>query len=166
MSENIPCPKCRMFNNPRHEKCWNCKSPLTQNPDLVVEESAKNLQQASIDADFEEKIKNIKLTTSYQLANKVITDELDIITAEVVYGMNIFKDIFTAVRDVVGGRSASVQNVLKDSRKEVLLELRKEALLIGADAVISVDLDYQALSDGMVILVASGTAVIVENNSE
>lgn len=151
-----------MFNNPRHEKCWSCKSPLPQISDLVAEELTKTLQQDQIDADLEEKTKNIKLTTSFQLANKVITDELDIITAEVVYGMNIFKDIFTTVRDVVGGRSASVQNVLKDSRKEVLLELRKEALSIGADAVISVDLDYQALSDGMVILVASGTAVIVE----
>jgi uncharacterized protein YbjQ (UPF0145 family) len=50
----------------------------------------------------------------------VIIEELDIITTEVVYGMNFFKDTFSAARDLIGVRSASVQNVLKDSRKKAL----------------------------------------------
>jgi uncharacterized protein YbjQ (UPF0145 family) len=45
-----------------------------------------------------------------------------------------------------------------------LYELKKEAHEVGANAVVGVDLDYVELSAGgsMVLLVASGTEVIIE----
>ncbi|WP_368074100.1 heavy metal-binding domain-containing protein [Sulfitobacter sp. SK025] len=46
-----------------------------------------------------------------------------------------------------------------------LYELKQEASLLGADAVVAVDLDYVQIGDGgwsMVMLVASGTAVKIE----
>jgi uncharacterized protein YbjQ (UPF0145 family) len=61
-----------------------------------------------------------------------------------------------------GGRSKSYQSTLKDARKTVLLELRREAHRMGADAVLGVDLDYSEISGGgksMLFMVASGTAV-------
>ena len=78
--------------------------------------------------------------------------------------MNIFKDLFAAVRDVVGGLSDAVQKTMRDSRQTALYELKKEAHRVGANAVVGVDLDYVELSasGSMVLLVASGTAVIVE----
>ena len=78
--------------------------------------------------------------------------------------MNIFKDLFAGVRDIVGGRSKAVQNTLRDSRRTALYKLKKEAYEVGANAVVGVDLDYIELSGGtgMIILVASGTAVIIE----
>lgn len=91
-----------------------------------------------------------------------ITERLDIVTAECVYGMHIFKDLFAAGRDIVGGRSEALQTTLRDARQTVLYELRVEAHRIGADAVVAVDLDYSEISGGgksMLLLVASGTAV-------
>ena len=78
--------------------------------------------------------------------------------------MNVFKDMFTNIRDFVGGRSKAVQKTLRDSRRTALYELKKEAYEVGANAVVGVDLDYVELSLGgsMVMLVASGTAVVVE----
>ncbi len=76
--------------------------------------------------------------------------------------MNIFKDFFAGVRDIFGGRSAATQGVLRDARKVVLTELRREAYSVGANAVVGVDLDYSEFSGGgksMLFLVASGTAV-------
>ncbi len=87
------------------------------------------------------------------------------ITAECVYGMNIFKDLFSGVRDIFGGRSGAVQNTLRDARKTVLNELKKEAFQLGANAVVAIDLDYSEVSGGgksMLFLVASGTAVMIE----
>ncbi|MEC8210259.1 MAG: heavy metal-binding domain-containing protein [Pseudomonadota bacterium] len=56
-----------------------------------------------------------------------------------------------------------MQNTLRDARRTALAELRREALFVGADAVIGVDLDYQEITgggkNGMIMLVASGTAV-------
>jgi len=185
MSTDITCPKCEVFNKAKDNACWKCNRtitdeekafanrsdfeteqvnnlPLEERNKIALDNAKKSGNWSHVSKEvLEEETKKIKVTTSYQIANAKITNEIDIITAEVVYGMNIFKDLFASVRDVVGGRSESVQNILKDSRKTVLFELRKEALSIGADAVISVDLDYQELSgggkNGMIMLVAASS---------
>jgi len=105
------------------------------------------------------------LTTEAVLTGYVITERLEIITAECVFGMNIFSDMFAGLRDFIGGRSKASQKVLRDARKTSLAELRREALMVGADAVIAIDLDYSEISgDGksMLLVVASGTAVRAE----
>ena len=94
-----------------------------------------------------------------------VAERLDIVTAEFAVGMGLLTDIFNAWRDVFGGRAKSYQNALKDARKAVLDELRREAHAIGADAVLGVSLDYSEISGGgksMMFLVASGTAVRLE----
>ena len=55
--------------------------------------------------------------------------------------------------------------MLRDARKTCLTELRREALMIKANAVIGVDLDYSEISGkgkSMLFLVATGTAVRIE----
>ena len=55
-----------------------------------------------------------------------------------------------------------MQQGLKEARTAALDELRAEALALGADAVVGIDLDYSEISGGgksMLFLVASGTAV-------
>lgn len=105
---------------------------------------------------------HIILTTGHSVAGRTIEREIDVLSAECVFGMNMLRDFFASVRDMFGGRSSATQNVLRDSRETALRELREEAAERGADAVIGVDLDYTELSgDGksMVIVVATGTAV-------
>lgn len=105
----------------------------------------------------------IMLTTE-TAPNLNITKRIEIVTAECAFGMNIFKDLFAGVRDIVGGRSEAVQKTMRDSRRTALYELKKEAYAVGANAVVGVDLDYVELSasGSMVMLVASGTAVVIE----
>lgn len=94
-----------------------------------------------------------------------IDRRLDIITAEVVIGLHIFKDIASVWRDTFGGRSKVMQDGLREARKTALDELRREAAALGADAVVGVDLDYSEISGGgksMLFLVASGTAVTLK----
>ena len=89
---------------------------------------------------------------------------LKVISAEVAFGMNIFKDLFVEVRNIVGGRSKAVQDTMREARRTALYELKREAHEIGANAVVGVDLDYVELSahSTMVMLVATGTAVVIE----
>ena len=104
----------------------------------------------------------VVLTTTANVPNKEIKEVVAIVSAEVAVGMNIFKDMFSAVRDVVGGRAGAVQNTLRDLRGQALDELRHEASRVGADAVVGVDLDYSEFSGGgrsMLFIVANGTAV-------
>ena len=112
----------------------------------------------------EQEFREIILTTE-TVTNLEITKRIEIISAECVFGMNIFKDLFAGVRDIVGGRNKSTQNVLGDARKTVLNELKKEALSLGANGVVGVDLDYSEISGGgksMLFVVASGTAVKIK----
>lgn len=106
-------------------------------------------------------IEAIVLTTETHPEGLKIAQRIEIVTAECAFGMNMFKDLFAGVRDIVGGRSKAVQDTLRDSRRVALYELKKEAHQVGADAVVGVDLDYVELSTvgSMVMLVASGTAV-------
>ncbi len=114
-----------------------------------------------LSANIDAALSQIILTT--ETAHKLpVTERLDIISSECVIGMNIFRDIATAWRDVVGGRSQTVQNGLREVRAHALQELRQEALSLGADAVDWVSLSYSELSGGgknMLFVVASGTAV-------
>ena len=123
--------------------------------------SAKAMKGIGNEAEVDAAASRILLTTE-SAPNLPITERLDIITAEVVIGMHLFRDIASAFRDTFGGRSATMQQGLRDARKTALDELRREALALGADAVVAVDLDYSEISGGgksMLFLVASGTAV-------
>ncbi|UYP69550.1 heavy metal-binding domain-containing protein [Thalassobacter stenotrophicus] len=111
-----------------------------------------------------EAIEAIVLTTE-TAPNLNITKRIEVVTAECAFGMNIFKDLFAGVRNVVGGRSEAVQKTMRDSRRTALYELKREAYEVGANAVVGVDLDYVELAgtgSSMVMLVASGTAVVIE----
>ena len=115
----------------------------------------------------EEAISGILLTTE-TVPNLPIVERVEIVTAECAFGMNIFKELFAGVRDIVGGRSEAVQKTMRDARRAALYELKREAFDVGANAVVGVDLDYVELSaaGNMVMLVASGTAVILGNDGQ
>jgi len=126
---------------------------------------SKQQKLDDVQRNFELNVSKIILTTAPSLEGYKVIETLEIITAECVYGMNMLRDIFASFTDIFGGRSESSQRVLRDARKTCLNELKKEASILGADAVIAVDLDYSEFSgDGksMLFLVASGTAVKIE----
>lgn len=119
--------------------------------------NAKNAEQ--------EMIQSIIVTTTPSLDGYRVTKVIDVISAECVFGMNIFKDFFTGLTDFFGGRSETSQKVLKDARQLCIRELKTEAHRVGANAVIGVNLDYSEFSGqgkSMLFLVASGTAVVLE----
>lgn len=102
------------------------------------------------------------LTTTPTVPNREISSVLDVVSAECAYGMNIVKDLFAGLTDVVGGRSGSTEGILRDARHTVMAELRSVAFDLGADAVVGVNLAHNEFSGGgksMLFVVATGTAV-------
>ena len=79
-------------------------------------------------------------------------------------GANIFRDLFASIRDIVGGQAVAYEKVLKDARDVAIQEMEDEATAFGANAVVGVDLDYEAIGNkgSMLMVSASGTAVGVE----
>lgn len=72
---------------------------------------------------------------------------------------------FASIRDIVGGRSGSYEEVLRQAKDTALREMQDQAALLGANAVVGVDLDYETVGDSgsMLMVTASGTAVRVED---
>ncbi len=101
------------------------------------------------------------LSTTNTLDGHPVKQYLGVVTGEAILGANIFKDLFAGIRDIVGGRSAAWEGELKRAREIALAELSEAARALGADAVIGVDLDYEAMGSGgsMMMVSATGTAV-------
>ena len=104
------------------------------------------------------------VTTTPNIEGKKIVKYCGVIAGEAILGANIFKDLFASVRDIVGGRSGTYEKELQRAREIALAELQERAGQMGANAVVGVDLDYEVLGQGnsMLMVSASGTAVVVE----
>jgi len=136
--------------------------------DEKIQELIDNQQFDELPTEvIDELAKDLIVTTESTLSGYTVDRRIEVISAECVFGMNIFKDFFAGIRDVFGGRSKTSQKVLRDARQTCLTELRREALIVGANAIIGVDLDYSEISgDGksMLFLVTTGTACQVSKN--
>ncbi|KAB0462893.1 hypothetical protein BS628_02960 [Agrobacterium radiobacter] len=120
-------------------------------------------EEAVAKSDGDAKKQSIIMTTSIDVPNREVDSVISIVASEAALGMNIFKDVANNWRDFVGGRSNASQASLKEARLACLDGLRSEAHAVGADAVISVDLDYNQLATGgtggILFVAATGTAV-------
>lgn len=106
-------------------------------------------------------IASIICTTTNDVAGREIGAYHGLVSGEAILGANIFRDFFAGIRDIVGGRSGAYEKSLREARDIAIQEMCEEAEARGADAVIGVDLDYQAVGKdgGMLMVAASGTAV-------
>ncbi len=86
---------------------------------------------------------------------------LGVVNGEAVIGANIFRDMFSSVRDVVGGRAGGYERALAGARDAALDEMKSAASALGADGVVGIDFDYEVLGEtnGMLMVTVSGTAV-------
>ena len=101
------------------------------------------------------------ITTTNSVEGRPVDEYKGIVMGEAIIGANIFKDLFAAVRDVVGGRAGAYEDALRSARQEALREMANKAQELGADAVIGVDIDYEVLgkAGSMLMVTSAGTAV-------
>jgi uncharacterized protein YbjQ (UPF0145 family) len=101
------------------------------------------------------------ITTTDQFEGRRVIEYLGVVTGEAIIGVNVFRDFFAGIRDIVGGRSGGYQNALRDAREHAMADMRDAAKRLGADAVVGIDLDYEVLGkeNGMLMVSINGTAV-------
>ena len=104
------------------------------------------------------------VSTTPTIEGKRITRYCGVIAGEAILGANIVKDLFAGIRDLVGGHSGTYERELQKAREIALQELQERAQELGANAVVGVDIDYEVLgsSGSMLMVSASGTAVVLE----
>jgi uncharacterized protein YbjQ (UPF0145 family) len=101
------------------------------------------------------------LTTTPTVEGHPIEEYLGIVTGEAILGAHIGRDILASITDIVGGRSAEYEEEVRKARAIALDEMAAEATGKGANAVVGVDIDYEVIRQGMLMVSASGTAVKV-----
>ena len=105
------------------------------------------------------------MTTTSTLEGRRIARYYGIVSGETIIGANVFRDFMASIRDFVGGRSNSYEEVLREARETALREMEEQARQLGANAVIGVDLDYETVggNGSMLMVTATGTAVLAED---
>ena len=104
------------------------------------------------------------ITTTQDVPGMEIVEYRGLATGEVVAGINFIKDIGAGLRNFFGGRSQGYEDEIIQTRLLALKELYERAEAMGANAVIGVRIDFDALGgDGnnMLLVTATGTAVVV-----
>lgn len=101
------------------------------------------------------------VTTTPSVEGYQIAEYKGIVVGEAIMGANIVRDMFAGITDIIGGRSGSYESKLQDARETALHELEQRARALGANAVVGVDLDYEVVGQSMLMVSASGTAVVI-----
>ena len=102
------------------------------------------------------------VTTTNTLDGKTVEEYLGIVSGEAIMGANVVRDFLAGISDIIGGRSGAYENKLAEGREIAVKEMMDKARRLGANAVIGVDLDFETLRDGMMMCIATGTAVNVK----
>lgn len=86
-----------------------------------------------------------------------------VVTGETIVGANVLKDFMASLSDFFGGRSGTYEKVLREAKEAAMREMEQRAAELGANAVVGIDLDYEAIGQNgsMLMVTCSGTAVVI-----
>jgi uncharacterized protein YbjQ (UPF0145 family) len=102
------------------------------------------------------------ILTTQTIEGKKIIEYHGLVTGDSLLGANMYKDMFSGVRDVVGGRTSKYEEELTSARKLALESMQEKAVQKGANAVIGTRVAYHNLGGTMgntIMVTVSGTAV-------
>ena len=102
------------------------------------------------------------ITTTPNVEVKQIVKYIAPVFGEVIVGINVLKDVAAGLSNIFGGRSGTYENELAEARQKALAEMEERAAMMGANAIIGMDIDFEVLgaNNGMLMVSVSGTAVV------
>lgn len=103
------------------------------------------------------------LSTTPTIEGHTIREYKGVVTSETIIGANFVKDVFAGIRDIVGGRSGSYEQVLREAKETSMQEMMDRAQAMGANAIVGIDIDYETIGPkgSMLMVSTSGTAVVI-----
>lgn len=101
--------------------------------------------------------------TTPNVEGKRVTHYFGMVMGETIIGANIVRDFMASITDIIGGRSTAYEESLREAKRIAMEEMIAEAERMGANTILSVDVDYETVGQGSMLMVSmSGTAVTVE----
>ena len=138
------CPRCGAEVFPEAKYCHRCGSPIIQHPGDVL------------------------LVTTPSIPGYRITKVFGVVTSLVPRTRGVLGKIVAGFQSMVGGEVSAFTSELEKARMEAISRLKDKARRMGANAVVGLDLETSdlGLQVGVVVVSATGTAVVVEPESE
>ena len=99
------------------------------------------------------------VTTSERIPGKETVEALGIARGSTVRARNIGRDIFAALKNVVGGEIEEYTKLQADAREQALQRMIEDAVSLDADAVINLRFSTSLIMQGASEILAYGTAV-------
>lgn len=103
------------------------------------------------------------ITTTPTIEGHPVREYKGVVTGEVIIGANVLKDFMAGLTDFFGGRSGQYEKVLIEAKDTAMQEMIQRAMAMGANAIVSIDIDYETIGQGnsMLMVATSGTAVVI-----
>lgn len=103
------------------------------------------------------------LTTTPTIEGHPIKEYKGVVTGETIIGANLWRDFRASIRDIIGGRTDSYEEVLTESRETSINEMEERAAQMGANAIVGIDIDYETFgqNNSILMVAVSGTAVVI-----
>ena len=99
------------------------------------------------------------ISTTENIPDKEVVEILGIARGSTVRARNVGRDIFAAVKNLVGGEITEYTKLQADSREQALQRMKEDALKLNADAIINVRITTSMIMQGVAEILAYGNAV-------
>ena len=102
------------------------------------------------------------VTTAFELSNYRVVQNLGVVRGIVVRSRNIFATLGATLPTVGGGNITVWTKLCEDTRTDAFDLMIQHATELGANAVVGARYDTTEIASGVTVVLAYGTAVIVE----
>ena len=106
------------------------------------------------------------VVTANRVSGKRVARTLGLVRGNTIRARHIGKDIMAVMRNIVGGEVSEYTKLLGEAREQALDRMVDEANGLGANAIISLRFSTSMIMGGAAELLAYGTAVVLEDESD
>ncbi len=106
--------------------------------------------------------KDIKVVTTYDIANVEILEHIGLVQGSTVRSRNVGADVFASLKNVIGGELVGYSKLLKTSRDQAYARMLEDAESKGADAILGFRFQTSTVAAGAAEILAYGTAVKIK----
>jgi len=158
-------------NNALGEYSFYCQNCV--NIESKKGEAAKQTTPTSIEGDEREpkkveEVTQLLITTTNSIEGKKILEYKGIVVRQVFMGVNLSQGIFSGMRDIVGGRTKSMDVEFNKAKSLLLEELARDAVKLGGSAIVGLRIEFENVgkaSGNAFMLLGTGTVVVLGNGS-
>lgn len=138
------CPKCGKMLANYITQCPKCGYQFEEESSMIQPEP------------------NLIVTTSNFIDGYRVVTYCGIVSGECAIGTDAITELFAGAADAFGTQSVAYSSKIGQAKATALRKLKKNAVKMGANAVISISIELVSTPNNMFIASACGTAVIIQ----